>query len=128
MGRPVSLYDKELTMRVFLSRTGALPCYRARAGEESFSSPFAAGGKRGSGCAFPNRVIFLGKARGGAGAANGEARLHLSGRMPRFRLPGFPVPIFRGIRQKGKVLETVPHLLKSGQKNDSAFFRAVHHH
>nr|MBO2481557.1 hypothetical protein [Bacillaceae bacterium] len=46
--------------------------------------------------------------------------------LPSSRISGPDLP---GKRQKGKVLETVPHLLKSGQKkNDSAFFRAVHHH
>ncbi|OUM84200.1 MAG: hypothetical protein BAA03_00970 [Caldibacillus debilis] len=34
-------------------------------------------------------MIFLGKARGRAGTASGEAHLHLSGRMPASLFPDF---------------------------------------
>jgi len=76
-------------MRVFLSRAGALHCYRARAGEKSFSSPFAAGRKAGIGMRFSEPGDFPRKGEGGAGAASGEAHLHLSGRMPASLFPDF---------------------------------------
>jgi len=116
LGRPVSLYDKELTMRVFFVSDGGAALLSRTSRRRIVFEPFCGRLKTGIGMRFSEPGDFPRKGEGESRNRERRSPSPFVWAHARFCLPGFPVPIFPGKRQKGKVLETVPHLLKSGQK------------